>query len=224
MQYAMGIRNFLLPARLRASSRAMKLIGRNHSPYVRRVAVALQMAGIPYEQEFWGLFADADLIRTVSPMRRVPALVLDDGAVLIDSAAILDHLADVHGAEAIGLPATGLERRAVTQVVAWAIACVEKMIAAAQEKGNRTPDMIQHDLIGRIEAQAHVGFAALERRLAGDWFVDGRLTQADAMTAITLSFAGFFAPGLIAAGQYPRLQALVERVEGLAPFKATFPR
>lgn len=202
----------------------MKLIGRNHSPYVRRVAVALQMAGVPYEQEFWGLFSDADLIRTVSPMRRVPALVLDDGEVLIDSAAILDHLADLHGPEAIGLPATGPERRAVTQVVAWALACVEKMIAAAQEKGNRSPEMIQHDLIGRIEAQAHVGFAELERRLTGDWFVGGRLTQGDAMAAITVSFAGIFAPGLIAAGQYPRLQALVARIEGLAPFQATYPR
>lgn len=202
----------------------MKLIGRNHSPFVRRVAVALQMAGVRYEQEFWGLFSDAELIRTVSPMRRVPALVLDDGEVLIDSAAILDYLADVHGPEAIGLPASGPERRAATQVVAWAIACVEKMIAAAQEKGNRTPDRVQHDLIGRIEAQAHVGFAMLERRLADDWFVGNRFTQADAMAAIAVSFAGFFAPGLIAAGQYPRLQALVARTEALAPFQVTFPR
>lgn len=202
----------------------MKLIGRNQSPYVRRVAVALQMAGVPYAQEFWGLFSDADLIRSVSPMRRVPALVLDDGAVLIDSAAILDYLADIHGPQAIGLPATGPARRAVTQVAAWAVACVEKMIAAAQEKGNRPPDMIQHDLIGRIEAQAHVGFAALERLMTGDWFVGDRLTQADAMTAITVSFADFFAPGLIAAGQYPRLEAHVARIEALAPFQATFPR
>lgn len=202
----------------------MKLIGRNHSPYVRRVAVALQMAGVAYDQEFWGLFSDADLIRTVSPMRRVPALVLDDGAVLVDSAAILDYLADLHGPEAIGLPATGPARHAVTQVVAWALACVEKMIAAAQEKGNRTPEMIQHDLIGRIEAQAHVGFAELERRLAGDWFVGDRLTQGDAMAVITVSFAGIFAPGLIQPGQYPRLQALVARTEELAPFQATFPR
>lgn len=202
----------------------MKLIGRNHSPYVRRVAVALQMAGVAYEQESWGLFSDADLIRTVSPMRRVPALVLDDGAALIDSGAILDYLADSHGPETIGLPATGPERRAVTQVVAWAIACVEKMIAAAQEKGNRAPEMIQHDLIGRIEAQAHVGFAELERRLTADWFVGDGLTQADAMAAITVTFAGFFAPGLIAPGQYPRLQALVERVETLPPLAATLPR
>ncbi|MEV9295970.1 glutathione S-transferase family protein, partial [Klebsiella quasipneumoniae] len=95
-------------------------------------------------------------IRTVSPMRRVPALVLDDGAVLVDSAAILDYLADLRGPAAIGLPASGPDRRAVNQVVAWALACVEKMIAAAQEKGNRAPELIQRDLIGRIEAQAHV--------------------------------------------------------------------
>lgn len=202
----------------------MKLIGRNHSPYVRRVAVALQLAGVPYDQEFWGLFSDADLIRTVSPMRRVPALVLDDGAVLVDSGAILDYLADVHGPAAIGLPATGPDRRAVTQVVAWALACVDKMIAAAQEKGNRPPELIQHDLVGRIEAQAQVGFAELERRLVGDWFVGDGLTQADATSAIVVSFAGFFAPGLIAPGRYPRLQALVERVEALPAFQATFPR
>ncbi|MFX8805504.1 glutathione S-transferase C-terminal domain-containing protein, partial [Acinetobacter baumannii] len=82
-------------------------------------------------------------------------------------------------------------------------------------KGNRAPELIQRDLIGRIEAQAHVGFAELERRLAGDWFVGAGLTQGDAMATIAVTFAGIFAPGLIAPGQYPRLQALVARVEGL---------
>ena len=72
----------------------MKLIGRNLSPYTRRVAVAMNVLGIAHERAYLTPWqeAQANEIRAANPLTRVPILVLDDGERLIESGAILDHL------------------------------------------------------------------------------------------------------------------------------------
>ncbi len=70
----------------------MILIGQYDSPFVRRVGIALTLYGLPFEHRPWSTFSDAEKIRAYNPLVRVPTLVLDDGAVLIDSHIILDYL------------------------------------------------------------------------------------------------------------------------------------
>jgi glutathione S-transferase len=70
----------------------MILIGQFDSPFVRRVGIALRLYDLPFEHRPWSTFGDADKIAPYNPLRRVPTLVLDDGEVLIESTAILDHL------------------------------------------------------------------------------------------------------------------------------------
>jgi len=69
----------------------VKLIGRYMSPFVRRVGISLHLLDIPFANEPLSVLTDSLKIREYSPLGRVPALVLDDGRVLIDSNAILDH-------------------------------------------------------------------------------------------------------------------------------------
>ena len=68
----------------------MFLIGQYDSPFVRRVAIALRLYGMPFEHRPWSTFGDADKIAPYNPLRRVPTLVLDSGEALIESTAILD--------------------------------------------------------------------------------------------------------------------------------------
>ena len=75
----------------------MILIGQYNSPFVRRVALALRLYGLPFEQRPWSTFGDADKLAAFNPLRRVPTLVLDGGEVLIESGAILDHLDELVG-------------------------------------------------------------------------------------------------------------------------------
>jgi len=63
----------------------MILVGQYDSPYVRRVAVSLRMLGFAYRHDTRSVFADFDAMRQVNPLGRIPSLVLDDGATLIDS-------------------------------------------------------------------------------------------------------------------------------------------
>ena len=77
----------------------MILIGMLDSPFVRRVAVSATRLGIAFEHRSWSVGKDAEAIRAYSPQARVPALVLDDGEVLIESYTLLDYLDDLVGPE-----------------------------------------------------------------------------------------------------------------------------
>jgi glutathione S-transferase len=107
----------------------MKLVGRYDSPFVRRVAVLQHALGIPFEQIPLSPFAQAADLRRIAPIGRMPSIVLDDGEVLIDSAAILDYLDEISGPGRTPLPNTGLERRHSLRIVAAAIAACDKAIA-----------------------------------------------------------------------------------------------
>ena len=66
------------------------------SPYVRRVAVALIVAKVPFTHRPISLFRHIDEFSKINPLLKAPTLVADNGTVLIDSNVILDYLASVH--------------------------------------------------------------------------------------------------------------------------------
>ena len=77
----------------------MKLYSFFRSSAAFRVRIALALKGLPYETVPIHLTRGehrAEAFRGVNPQRRVPALVLDDGTVLIQSLAIIEYLEEVH--------------------------------------------------------------------------------------------------------------------------------
>src|SRR3954449_6829265 len=98
----------------------MILIGQYDSPFVRRVAIAMRLYGIAFEHRPWSTFGDADKIAPYNPLRRVPTLVLDDGELLIESTAILDHLDETVGASRAMIAQDGARRRQALKVCALA--------------------------------------------------------------------------------------------------------
>lgn len=101
----------------------MRLHGYFRSTASYRVRIALNLKGLAYEQAFVRLRegeqrAPAFLAR--NPQGLVPALELDDGAVLTQSLAICEYLDDVHPEPPL-LPRDAAQRarvRAVAQVIA----------------------------------------------------------------------------------------------------------
>ena len=61
----------------------MILIGQYDSSFVRRTAIAMALLGMDFEHRPWSVFGDADRLRELNPLVRVPTLVLDDGEVLL---------------------------------------------------------------------------------------------------------------------------------------------
>lgn len=107
----------------------MQLIGQFDSPFVRRVGIALELYGMAYEHLPWSTFGDWKRFAHHNPLRRVPALVLDSGEALIDSAAILDHLDEVHGREVALIAPVGDARRAALRRIATATGIADKAVS-----------------------------------------------------------------------------------------------
>src|SRR5499426_2568457 len=112
----------------------MILVGQYDSPYVRRVAVSLRVLGFAYEHDTRSVFADFDAMREVNPLGRIPSLVLDDGEVLIDSAAILDYLDEQVGPARALVPPSGPARRRALRRIALATGAIDKIGAIVYEQ------------------------------------------------------------------------------------------
>jgi glutathione S-transferase len=112
----------------------MILVGQYGSPFVRRVGVSLRVLGFAHEHDTRSVFTNFDVMRRTNPLRRVPSLILDDGKVLLDPAAILDWLDQFVGPEQALVPAAGTRRRRVLRGVALATGAIDKPSAAAAER------------------------------------------------------------------------------------------
>src|SRR6202035_4154671 len=99
----------------------MILIGMFDSPFVRRVAVSMNLLQMPFEHRNWSVGKDFELIRQFNPLGRVPALVLTDGDTLIESGTILDFLDESAGPERALLPRSGEPRREALRIIAIAV-------------------------------------------------------------------------------------------------------
>src|SRR3954466_3910784 len=78
---------------------AMKLYGFWRSLATYRVRTALAVKGVPFEQVSINLLQGkqhADEYKVVNPQSVVPALVVDGGAPLFESMAIMEYLEEAH--------------------------------------------------------------------------------------------------------------------------------
>lgn len=203
----------------------MKLYGRYLSPFVRRVATSLHLLDLPFELMELSVVADKEVIRTVNPMVRVPALELDDGTRLIDSTAILDTLDQMVGPQKALVPAAGTARREVMQLVAYAVGACDKIVSAYYERTRRPAEFTYVAWAEQCEAQAKAAFQVLDAAAEGRQTLYGdRLTQADVSAVIAFDFARTVLPEQVAPpGSFLHLEDLARRLDSTEPFRSTLP-
>lgn len=201
----------------------MILIGVNRSPYTRRVAITLRAYGVPYEQRDLSGFGNRDEVRAANPLGRIPALVLGNGETLIDSAAIVDHLDEVHGGDRPLTPRQGAERRAVLRIAALMMGACDKGLQAAYHRNHVPPEKQHRPWIDDCLAQMTKALAAVDAQ-AGDgsrYLLLDRLTQADIAAFVAERLARGI--GIDTAAAMPNLRALARRLMEEAPFESTEP-
>ena len=202
------------------------LIGMFDSPFVRRVAVSMNLLGHPFEHRNWSVGKDFDRIREFNPLGRVPVLVLPDGEALIDSATMLDFLDDRSGTEKALLPVSGPERRAALRVMAVASGAAEKGVLQIYEKVFRPEEKRHEAWVSRCRLQMHGALAELERlalgrRHDGAWLVGDSIGQADVTAACVFTFLNEALAVDTSGDLYPALGALARRCESLPAFRAS---
>src|SRR5579859_4115088 len=133
----------------------MILIGMFDSPFVRRVAVSMNLLRVPFEHRNWSVGKDFELIRQFNPLGRVPALVQADGDTLIESAAILDFLDENAALGHALLPRSGEARREALRIMAIAVGGAEKAVAQIYETAFRPAEKRYRPWVERCHTQMH---------------------------------------------------------------------
>jgi glutathione S-transferase len=197
----------------------MILVGQYDSPVTRRVAVALHHYGMPFTRDTRSIFGDAQAVSKISPLTRIPALVLDDGEVLIDSAAILDYL-DEQAGDAALIPGSGSARRLVLQMTALAQGTLEKVAAVVYERHFHSPEHRSTAWLDRCLGQARAGLDELTRRLAAPYACGPTLSHADVMITTLIWYMQDRMGEVLSHTAHADLIRLAERCEDLPAFRA----
>lgn len=152
------------------------------------VEAALTLLGLPYELiegATWAEEAARDRVATSNPMRQIPTLVLPDGEVMTESAAILIYLADLDPAATLAPAPNAPQRR---QFLRWMLYVSSAIYALHWIK----PDVGR---IGAPEAAREAVVNAVHERIAFCWanmdsqLNPGRYLLGDELTALDLYVA-----------------------------------
>ncbi|KAA8701579.1 glutathione S-transferase family protein [Pseudomonas proteolytica] len=182
----------------------MKLVGMLDSPYVRRVAIALDLYGVDFEQQSLSVFSTFAEFATINPVVKAPTLVLDDGTVLMDSSLILDYFESLAPADKKLLPQTAAARARDLQVIGLALAACDKSVQIYYEHNLRPTEKLHEPWLERVTGQLLAAYGGLEKLLAN---APGQpLNLASLSAAVAWSFSRYAVPSVVKAEDFPNLQ------------------
>jgi glutathione S-transferase len=199
----------------------MILIGRYLSPFVRRSATLLNLAGVDFEQKVV-MTDNVEELSQYNPLVRVPALQLDNGEILVDSHAIIDYVLSEHDPDHALCPPPGADRRHVMYISGVAVGAMEKLLASAYERSQRPKELVHEPYRQKVLGQAGAAFAELERLAEGHRFYGGKTPNlADVNAVVAYDFGRIVAPQLVDEAAPDHLAQLASRADDLTAFAAT---
>lgn len=199
----------------------MKLVGMLDSPYVRRVAISLQLLGLRFEHQSLSVFRTFDEFRAINPVVKAPTLVCDDGQVLMDSTLILEY------AEAMARPRSLLppalpDLRRELRLVGLALAACEKSVQIVYERALRPPEKRHEPWLERVAGQLCAAYDAIEAECArkAPAATSAAIGQAGVSVAVAWQFTQRAIAGTVDPARCPRVAAFSAQAESLAEFRA----
>jgi glutathione S-transferase len=183
----------------------MILVGQYDSPFVRRVAIALNHCGIPFDRRILSVFKDFDEMLTVNPLGKVPSLVLDNNEVLFDSRAIIDYLDGIAPVGKRLTPSCEPHRRNVLRIDAVGLGLAEKVYERGLEYSRRAPGTSDPIWRARLERQIASAASWLEKLAPNPWLYGEEFTTADLTVAVAMQYFARVVPALYEPAQYPQL-------------------
>lgn len=200
----------------------MELIGMLDSPYVRRVAVSLQLQGLPFTHRSVSVFRGFEQFKTINPVVKAPTLVCDDGGVLMDSGLILEYAEGLAGKRRSLIPAEPAARLRCLRLTGLALAATEKSVQIVYEHGVRPAEKLHAPWLERVTGQLRTALAELEAQLAAQPLAAdaAQMDQAGVTSAVAWHFIAQMQPAEADAARLPRLAAFSAAAEQLAEFRA----
>jgi glutathione S-transferase len=202
----------------------LKLVGVYSSSFVRRVAISMQLLGVPYEHVPLSTFRHVEQLRAINPLLKAPTLVFEDGSTLQNGDYILDWL-DQQSDKPL-LPRDPARRLENQRILAVALLAAEKGLGLAFEQMMRPKELQSAVVVSRLEGQLRAALDLLEHdaRFAriGE-HPPQEIDQAQITVPVVVEFLASTYPHLVAPADYPRLMALSAQMEQHAAFIATRP-
>ncbi|MEN4751482.1 glutathione S-transferase [Pseudomonas sp. Ps21-P2] len=198
----------------------MKLIGMLDSPYVRRVAISLDVMGVSFEHATLSVFRDYEEFGAINPVVKAPSLVLDDGSVLMDSTLIIDYFEALSPAEQKLMPHQALPLAASLRILGLALAACEKAVQIVYEYKLRPEEKRHQPWLDRVTQQLLAACRAWDALMSGPQPVaPDRPGQVDITSAVAWSFIQLMVADVVRADAFPALQAHAARWEATELFE-----
>jgi glutathione S-transferase len=199
----------------------VKLIGMLDSPYVRRVAVSLQLLGLRFEHQPLSVFRTFEEFQQINPAVKAPTFVCDNGEVLMDSTLILQY------AEALARPRSLMpsdlhELQHALRLTGLALTACEKSGQIVYERGLRPKAKVHQPWVDRVTTQLLGAYGALEQELSRESLAvtSSTIGQAGVSVAVAWTFTQRMLPEVIAANDFPCLVGFAAAAEALPEFSA----
>lgn len=199
----------------------MKLVGSKTSPYVRKVRVLLAERGVKHEFVEESAWNAGTTVPRYNPLNKVPALVMDDGASIYDSAVITEYVDAVSGGQFI--PADPAVRARARTLEALGDGIADAGITFFLER-KRAAERQDPAWLKRQMDKVDAGIVALAEALGSRDFLGGeRMQVGDVACACALFWLEFRMPEIPWREEQPHLKSWAERIEARASFADTRP-
>lgn len=201
----------------------MQLIGMLDSPYVRRVAVSLNVLGLPFEHRPLSVLREYDAFAEVNRVVKAPTLVTDSGVVLMDSTLILEHLEGLVPADRCLTPRDPSRRERTLRLLGLSLTACEKTVQIVYEHNLRPAEKLHQPWLDRVHGQLAAAYEMLEAEMdaEADWSSAADMNQADITAAVAWRFTQYVAPEGYAEIRFPHLAARSAKAEAFAEFRST---
>jgi glutathione S-transferase len=168
----------------------VKLYSHPASPFARKCRVIAHELGIKLEEININA-RDDESFRAINPLKKIPALVLDDGSALFDSPVICEYLNEIAGGkffpgQSVWRPVSGRWKALGLQALGDGImdAAVACRYESTQPEERRNPDHI-----ARYMATVKGGLDALERMTLSETASIGEITTGCALGYLDFRYA-----------------------------------
>jgi len=195
----------------------IKLIGMMDSPYVRRVAISLELYGVKFESQPLSVFSTFEAFSRINPAVKAPTLILDNGIRLMDSSLILNYFESQATPERRLLPVAPDAQAKDLQTLGFILAAAEKAVQNVYEHHQRPVEKQHAAWVERITTQL---LAACR-----EWntLLETRPTTVPDQVAVTSTvvwrFIQSMIPHVVNAADFREIQAFAESFESQAVFK-----
>lgn len=151
------------------------------------VEAALELTGLPYRIEDFAIFdegraaAERARLRAINPLAQLPALILPDGWIMTESAAMLLHLADRAPEAGLAPAADSPERPAFLRWLQFIAGSIYPTFTFADDPARWVTDPAARvELVDRVLDYRKALWQQVEASIEPDpWFLGARLSALD---------------------------------------------